>query len=141
MSGAVTLHRFHSSQKRASRQRTLRRIMTEPMPRCPVCKKVSMRDAMLALHLSPPVDYCMCKPTPPKITPKKRFRVLERDGFRCVYCGAMAPNVVLHVDHIIPLSRGGTNEIDNLCTACWACNVGKGARIISVKSIGDIHEL
>jgi hypothetical protein len=55
-----------------------------------------------------------------------RFQVLERDGFTCQYCGQRAPNVTLEVDHIKPISDGGTDEMDNLATTCRACNRGKG---------------
>lgn len=57
--------------------------------------------------------------------PQMRFRVFERDSFMCRYCGQKAPNVILHVDHVHPVSRGGTEHIDNLVTACSACNAGK----------------
>lgn len=60
-----------------------------------------------------------------------RYRVLSRDRFRCVACGASPakdPNVELHVDHIIPWSRGGLNVEGNLRALCFACNLGKGAR-------------
>lgn len=59
------------------------------------------------------------------IKPNVRFRVFERDAFSCRYCGQKAPNVVLHVDHVHPVSKGGTDHPDNLCTACSACNAGK----------------
>lgn len=55
-----------------------------------------------------------------------RFRVLSRDNFTCQYCGAFAPNVVLQVDHRIPVAAGGTDDLENLVTACTACNLGKG---------------
>jgi hypothetical protein len=54
-----------------------------------------------------------------------RFEVFKRDSFACQYCGEKAPDVVLEVDHITPVSDGGTNEILNLVTACRACNLGK----------------
>jgi hypothetical protein len=56
-----------------------------------------------------------------------RFRVLERDGFRCVYCGRNPKDdgVKLEVDHIIPKSKGGQDTLDNLVTACSECNQGK----------------
>ena len=54
-----------------------------------------------------------------------RFRVFERDGFVCQYCGKYPPEVILHVDHIVPVSKGGENEIENLLTACADCNLGK----------------
>jgi 5-methylcytosine-specific restriction endonuclease McrA len=68
---------------------------------------------------------------PPQISPPisagLRFRILARDRFRCVYCGAKAsdPGVRLHVDHVKPRSQGGTNEPSNLVSSCKPCNEGK----------------
>lgn len=58
---------------------------------------------------------------------KTRFEVFKRDGFKCQYCGRSAPDVILHVDHVEPVSKGGTNDILNLITSCFECNGGKGA--------------
>jgi 5-methylcytosine-specific restriction endonuclease McrA len=58
-----------------------------------------------------------------------RWRVMRRDRFRCVACGrspATEPGVELHVDHVVPVARGGGNEEGNLRTLCAACNVGRG---------------
>lgn len=63
-----------------------------------------------------------------------RFEVFKRDRFTCQYCGAKAPEVVLHADHIHPVAEGGTNELLNLVTACAACNGGKGARLLDDRS-------
>lgn len=57
-----------------------------------------------------------------------RFAVLRRDSFRCVYCGADASNGKLHVDHVKPVSLGGTDDELNLVTACESCNLGKSNR-------------
>lgn len=58
-----------------------------------------------------------------------RFEVFKRDQFQCAYCGAHpSETVLLEVDHIHPVALGGTNDIDNLVTACWDCNRGKAAR-------------
>jgi len=60
-----------------------------------------------------------------------RFRVLRRDRFRCVLCGdspPMNPECILHVDHIVPWSKGGKTISDNLRTLCATCNVGRGNR-------------
>jgi hypothetical protein len=65
------------------------------------------------------------------ISKKTRFEVFKRDSFKCQYCGRSAPDVILNVDHILPVSRGGKNVIMNLITACFACNNGKGARELS----------
>lgn len=67
------------------------------------------------------------------ISKKVRFDVFKRDGFRCTYCGATpSDSVLLEVDHIHPVAEGGTNESDNLVTACFECNRGKGAELLSV---------
>lgn len=54
-----------------------------------------------------------------------RFEVFKRDSFTCQYCGKTPPQAVLEVDHINPVSSGGTDEINNLITACFECNRGK----------------
>jgi 5-methylcytosine-specific restriction endonuclease McrA len=62
------------------------------------------------------------------VSPKIRRQVLSRDGFKCKECGAMPSehrDVWLEIDHIIPVSKGGTNSMDNLQTLCDACNSGK----------------
>lgn len=65
-----------------------------------------------------------------------RFEVFKRDLFTCQYCGRKAPDVILEVDHIKPVSKGGDNSIENLVTACWDCNRGKGA-----KKLSDLSEV
>lgn len=71
-----------------------------------------------------------------KSIPKRlRFEVFKRDQFTCQYCGRKAPDVVLHVDHIKPISGGGSNDIMNLVTSCIDCNLGKGAKTLSDQSI------
>ena len=56
---------------------------------------------------------------------KQRFMIFMRDNFTCTYCGRKAPKVELHVDHIKPKSKGGTNKESNLTTSCVDCNLGK----------------
>lgn len=65
------------------------------------------------------------------ISKKLRFEVFKRDHFTCQYCGRMAPDVVLEVDHVHPVADGGTNDIMNLITSCHDCNSGKGKRKLS----------
>lgn len=55
-----------------------------------------------------------------------RAAVFARDDYTCAYCGARG--VSLQADHVIPVSRGGGNELTNLTTACKPCNQSKHAR-------------
>ena len=55
-----------------------------------------------------------------------RSAVFERDEFTCSYCGSIG--VRLECDHVMPVSRGGSDEMSNLVTACFSCNRRKGAR-------------
>lgn len=65
------------------------------------------------------------------ISARLRFEVLRRDGFRCRYCGASSSTVELHVDHVVPVSAGGSDSLMNLVAACQACNSGKSSIILS----------
>lgn len=68
------------------------------------------------------------KRTSRNINLKLRFTVLQMDNFRCRSCGASParnPEVELHIDHIVPWSKGGETEIENLQTLCSKCNLGK----------------
>lgn len=58
----------------------------------------------------------------------RRFIIFERDEFRCVYCGksSIENKTELHLEHIHPRSKGGTNNIDNIITSCNTCNGEKG---------------
>lgn len=70
------------------------------------------------------------KPSRQGIAAGVRFQIFARDSFTCRYCGRCPPDVVLHVDHIEPVSAGGSNEPSNLITACQDCNSGKAANPI-----------
>lgn len=65
---------------------------------------------------------------PRSLSPALRRAVLERDGFKCSYCGA--EDVPLHCDHIQPYSRGGATSLENLAAACKSCNSSKKDRTI-----------
>lgn len=65
------------------------------------------------------------------ISKKIRFEVFKRDNFTCQYCGATPPQVILHVDHIVAVARGGENDMDNYATSCESCNQGKAANSLT----------
>lgn len=69
------------------------------------------------------------------ITKKTRFEVFKRDSFKCQYCGRSAPEVLLHVDHVDPVSKGGGDDILNLITACFDCNMGKKDRRLDDQTV------
>lgn len=64
------------------------------------------------------------------VSTRQRFEIFKRDDFTCQYCGAHPPMAVLHCDHIVPVSKGGGNEEENLITACDKCNMGKAAKML-----------
>lgn len=57
-------------------------------------------------------------------------RLFAEQSERCGYCAVSIANDY-HVDHVIPLSRGGGNDPSNLCLACPRCNLSKGAKLLS----------
>lgn len=65
-----------------------------------------------------------------KMKPSLRYKIMQRDNFECVICGASkADGAKLHVDHIIPVSKGGFTTEENLQTLCSDCNIGKGSKV------------
>ncbi len=65
---------------------------------------------------------------PRSINYRLRFKVMQRDGFKCRICGrspATDSSVILHIDHIKTCAKGGKATIDNLQTLCSKCNLGK----------------
>ena len=67
------------------------------------------------------------------MTSQLREKIKKRDNYRCCSCNIgidNEPNLLLEIDHIIPLSKGGITAYDNLQTLCWKCNRKKGAKIL-----------
>ncbi|MBZ2166988.1 HNH endonuclease [Methanobacterium spitsbergense] len=63
-------------------------------------------------------------PIPPAI----RHEVFKRDNYRCLECGKTNKETTLHLDHIRPVTQGGSDELDNLQTLCETCNIAKSNR-------------
>lgn len=66
------------------------------------------------------------------MTSKLRQSIKERDNFTCKKCGVsieQEPHLLLEIDHIVPVSKGGLTTEDNLQTLCWRCNRSKGAKV------------
>lgn len=93
--------------------------MTDTIP-----SPVELRQPGAPAGVSAPRDSA-ARPVRRAIGSRVRFRVLRRDGFTCRYCGRRPPDVVLHIDHVVAVANGGTNDERNLITACALCNMGK----------------
>lgn len=72
------------------------------------------------------------------LSPAASRRLLaERDGgWGCVYCDASLTEANSTIDHVLPLSRGGLNRLDNMVLACHTCNSAKGSRTLEEWRIG-----
>jgi len=67
------------------------------------------------------------------VTDALRFKILQRDNFKCQLCGRTAQDgVTLEVDHKIPISRGGISDESNLWTLCKDCNRSKSNKILDI---------
>jgi diadenosine tetraphosphate (Ap4A) HIT family hydrolase len=70
-----------------------------------------------------------------------RYEVLKRAKFRCELCGVSADVRALEVDHIVPRSRGGTDEADNLQALCYRCNAMKRDRDdTDFRGVGETYQ-
>lgn len=75
------------------------------------------------------------------VSVRTRFEVFKRDDFTCKYCGRKSPEVVLEVDHIVPVCEGGSDDPINLTCSCWDCNRGKsGVALTQVITGEDPHD-
>lgn len=79
-------------------------------------------------HLDEHLEHSATRGRRTDLSPSRRMTVFERDNYTCQYCGRKAPEVVLEIDHIVPVAKGGGNEITNLATICRECNAGKSDR-------------
>jgi len=64
-----------------------------------------------------------------KLPRRIRLAVIERDGYVCGICDLEVDPADVHIDHIHPVSRGGTDDLDNLRVTHSRCNIRKGAKV------------
>ena len=69
------------------------------------------------------------------------FQIFRRDDFRCIYCGrsSVEDGIKLHVDHILPKSRGGKHKNDNYITSCQRCNSSKHNQLLPDEQLKRIQ--
>lgn len=72
------------------------------------------------------------------VSKRVRYEVMRRDNHACRYCGAMAPEAKLTIDHVIPVALGGADDPGNLVTACRDCNAGKTSTSPDQAVIDDV---
>jgi hypothetical protein len=97
----------------------------------PLATQNESRAAIEPLPVQPSSSGVPLASEPRSLSLALRYKVLCRDHFRCQICGrspAKDIGVELHVDHIIPWSKGGQNTEENLRVLCFDCNLGKGAK-------------
>lgn len=99
--------------------------------------KEEPEDALVSDRVRLSTSKIQANRTPRGINWRLRASVLIRDNCICKMCGsspAKNPETVLHVDHIIPWSKGGETVSGNLQTLCQTCNVGKSNQIFDKAS-------
>lgn len=74
------------------------------------------------------------------VTKRTRYEVLRRDGYACRYCGSMAPEAALTIDHVMPKSLGGSDGPENLVAACKHCNMGKASSSPDAELLSDVSD-
>lgn len=99
---------------------------------CPLCRNIPKENWSIVIHnqfgkvVEEKFEYSKLAIKSSGLL-KLRFEVFMRDNFTCRYCGRTVKEdgVKLHIDHIIPKSKGGKNNLSNLITSCLECNYGK----------------
>ena len=101
------------------------RSFTVPMNEENIIELVNQLESKLSVQ-------ALAKEQRAMMTTKLRTYIKERDNYTCCQCGNSThkeTNLLLEIDHIIPISKGGLTQEDNLQTLCWKCNRSKGAKL------------
>jgi hypothetical protein len=105
-----------------------KRSFTVPMTEDTIVKLIEKLESKLTMS-------AFTKEQRSLMTSKLRQHIKERDDYTCKICGNSThqePNLLLEIDHIIPVSKGGCTEESNLQTLCWKCNRNKGSKIVNI---------
>ena len=78
-----------------------------------------------------------------KLSKKDRQKIYHKTKGHCAYCGCELPYEKMQVDHIVPIHRGGINELDNMLPACRSCNHYKSTMTLEDfrECIGNWHDV
>jgi hypothetical protein len=74
------------------------------------------------------------------VSKRLRYEILKRDNHTCRYCGAAAPEATIRIDHVTPVSLGGTDDPSNLVAACHDCNAGKTSSNPAAPLVADVAQ-
>ncbi len=127
------------------------RIMARPNPLAPSVKKKRPQSRRRKYVAQPQelVPEVTVEPNKPKVFPfvsRSRWNrhisadmrefVYQRDGGRCFYCHCDVPRFGAHLDHVLPVARGGKSTYANLVLSCRGCNSSKSASVL--ENLNDI---
>lgn len=87
------------------------------------------KEAVRAAHLRYKIKRRNVELASPGVSTRDWLRLLNRHGYRCAYCGERPTKI--HMDHVVPLMRGGKHQIGNVLPACAPCNLSKNARLLA----------
>lgn len=85
--------------------------------------------ARLAIRIPSVIRLTQFRRIPYQTRALSRKNILLRDRYTCQFCGRVLPASELTLDHVVPRSRGGHTDWDNLVACCHACNNRKGDRL------------
>ena len=111
-------------------------ILKEHGKVCPICKKVFLSNNRSRKYCTEICAKRSLKKSRNGMIPN--FTIFSRDGFRCHYCGRSPhtdPATILVIDHIIPISKGGSVAEENQITSCHQCNAQKHAVLLDSKIV------
>lgn len=103
-----------------------RRTFTVPMTEETIVELINILQSKLSMT-------AFAKEQRSLMTSRLRQQIKERDDYTCRNCGNSThkePNLLLEIDHIVPVAKGGTTVESNLQTLCWKCNRSKGDKLI-----------
>jgi len=103
-----------------------KRTFAVPMTETNIAELIRLLESKLTINAFTKEQRAM-------MTNKLRNYIKQRDNYTCCSCGnsvQIEPNLLLEIDHIIPVSKGGCTIEDNLQTLCWKCNRAKSSKIL-----------
>ena len=103
------------------------RVFSVPMTEATIVELIRMLESKLT-------EKAFAKEQRNLMTAKLRTIIKTRDNFTCCNCGNSThtePNLLLEIDHIVPVAKGGCTVPENLQTLCWKCNRAKGDKILA----------